>query len=312
MRILLTGGAGFIGSHVLEALLARGDSVAVVDDFNPYYDPAIKRANLAALRGFELVEGDLVDPALVARAYDAARPDAVVHLAGQGGVRPSLSAPALYAAVNAGATLNLLEEARRRGVRKFVFASSSTVYGDTSRVPFREDDPELRPVSPYGVSKLLAEHYVRLAHELHGLRASVLRFFSVYGPRQRPDMAIHSFARRIREGAELPFFGDGSSRRDYTYVGDTVQGVLGALGRDDGFEVYNIAESRTVTLSELVAALERRLGRKAVLKRLPPQPGDVAATHADISKARARLGYDPRTPFEEGLDRFCAWFAGTK
>lgn len=308
MRVLLTGGAGFIGSHVLEALLLRGDSVTVVDDFNPYYDPALKRGHLAGIRGFALVEGDLRDPDLAARAVRESKADAIIHLAGQGGVRPSLAQPALYNAVNTGATLNLLEACRQEGVRRFVFGSSSTVYGETSRVPFREDETDLRPISPYGVSKLVAEHYVRVAHRLHGLRTTVLRFFSVYGPRQRPDMAFHTFARLLREGREVPVFGDGSSRRDYTYVDDTVQGVLAAVDRDEGFEIYNIAESRTVDLNTVLGLLEKHLGRRAVRKTLPEQPGDVKQTHADITKARQRLGYDPRTPVEEGIRRFADWF----
>ena len=238
------------------------------------------------------------------------KPDAVIHLAARAGVRPSLEEPDLYASVNISGTFALLEACRRQGVSKFVFASSSSVYGDADRVPFREDLADPRPVSPYGVTKQAGEHAVRLYHRLHGLRASALRFFTVYGPRQRPDMAIHKFARLILDGKEVPLFGDGSTRRDYTYVDDAVGGILGALGRDDGFEVYNIAESRTVTLNELVELLEKSLGKKARIKRLPEQAGDVKRTYADISKAKANLGYKPATPIEEGIEKFCAWISG--
>ena len=306
MRVLVTGGAGFIGSHLVHRLLASGNDAVVLDDFNDYYDPAIKRANAAALSGARIVEGDIRDEKALARAFDP-RPDAVIHLAARAGVRPSLERPDLYASVNLGGTFALLEACRRRDVPKFVFASSSSVYGDADRFPFREDEPDPRPVSPYGVTKQAGEHAVRLYHRLHGLRATALRFFTVYGPRQRPDMAIHKFARLILDGRELPLFGDGTTRRDYTYVDDVVGGILGALGRDDGFEVYNLCESRTVRLSELVALLEKNLGKSARIKRLPEQPGDVKQTYADISKARERLGYAPATPIEEGIARFCDW-----
>ncbi|HKS15898.1 MAG TPA: NAD-dependent epimerase/dehydratase family protein [Planctomycetota bacterium] len=306
MRVLVTGGAGFIGSHLVRTLLAAGRDVTTLDDFNDYYDPALKRANAATFNGARIVEGDIRDGRAVERAFES-RPDAVVHLAARAGVRPSLEQPDLYASVNVSGTFALLEACRRHGVPKFVFASSSSVYGDAERVPFREDLADPRPVSPYGVTKQAGEHAVRLYHRLHGLRTSALRFFTVYGPRQRPDMAIHKFARLILDGKELPLFGDGSTRRDYTYVDDAVGGIVGALGRDDGFEVYNIAESRTVTLSELVGLLEKNLGKTARIKRLPEQTGDVKRTYADISKAKANLGYAPSTPIEEGIAKFCAW-----
>ena len=306
MRVLVTGGAGFIGSHLVARLLASGNEVVVLDDFDDYYDPALKRANAAGLGGARIVEEDVRDEAALSRALDP-RPDAVVHLAARAGVRPSLERPDLYASVNVGGTFGLLEACRRSGVPKFVLASSSSVYGDAVRVPFREDEPDPRPVSPYGVTKLAGEHALRLYHRLHGLRTSALRFFTVYGPRQRPDMAIHKFARLILDGGEVPIFGDGTTRRDYTFIDDAVGGILGALGRDDGFEVYNIGESRTVELSELVALLEKNLGRKARLKMLPEQPGDVKQTFADISKARERLGYAPGTSIEVGIAKFCAW-----
>jgi len=304
MRVLVTGGAGFIGSHLVQRLLASGREVTILDDFNDYYDPSIKRANVA--KGARLVEGDIRDVQALAAAFDP-KPDAVVHLAARAGVRPSLDQPDLYASVNISGTFAVLEECRRRGVAKFVFASSSSIYGDADRVPFREDLADPRPVSPYGVTKQSGEHAVRLYHRLHGLRTSALRFFTVYGPRQRPDMAIHKFARLILDGKEVLLFGDGSTRRDYTYVDDAVGGILGALDRDDGFEVYNIAESRTVTLSELVGLIEKNLGKTARIKHLPEQAGDVKRTYADISKAKEKLGYSPSTTIEEGIGKFCTW-----
>ncbi|HEU4338581.1 MAG TPA: NAD-dependent epimerase/dehydratase family protein [Planctomycetota bacterium] len=306
MRILVTGGAGFIGSHLVQNLLAAGREVTILDDFNDYYDPGLKRANAATFNGARIVEGDIRDGKAVERAFES-RPDAVVHLAARAGVRPSLEQPDLYSSVNISGTFALLEACRRRGVPKFVFASSSSVYGDADRVPFREEWADTRPVSPYGVTKQAGEHAVRLYHRLHGLRTSALRFFTVYGPRQRPDMAIHKFARLILDEKEVPFFGDGTSRRDYTYVDDAVKGILGALGRDDGFEVYNIGESRTVGLGELIALLEKNLGKKARIKKLPDQPGDVKRTYADISKAKSNLGYAPDTTIEEGIRKFCEW-----
>jgi UDP-glucuronate 4-epimerase len=306
MRILVTGGAGFIGSHLVRTLLASQREVTVLDDFNDYYDPAIKRANAAATAGATYVEGDIRDERALARAFEP-RPDAVIHLAARAGVRPSLEQPDLYASVNISGTFALLEACRRAGVRKFVFASSSSVYGDAEKVPFREDLADPRPVSPYGVTKQAGEQAVRLYHRLHGLRTSALRFFTVYGPGQRPDMAIHKFARLILDGKEVPVFGDGTTRRDYTYVDDAVGGIVGALNRDDGYEAYNIGESRTVELSELVALIEKNLGKKARIRKLPEQPGDVKRTYADISKARENLGYKPATTIEDGIAEFCSW-----
>ncbi|MBI4566027.1 MAG: GDP-mannose 4,6-dehydratase [Planctomycetes bacterium] len=307
MKILLTGGAGFIGAHLLERLVALSHDVVVLDDFNDFYDPVIKRANIAPLAGaVQVVQGDIRDPASVERAF-ASRPHAVIHLAARAGVRPSLEQPELYASVNVEGTLRLLEACRRFGVRRFLFASSSSVYGDAARSPFREDEPLLEPISPYGVTKLAGEHYVRVFHLNEGLRATALRFFTVYGPRQRPDMAIHKFARALLENREVPVYGDGTTRRDYTYIDDAVAGIVGALGRDDGFEVYNIGEARTVELREVIELLQKHLGKTAVIRRLPDQPGDVKRTSADISKARAKLGYNPATPFEEGIRRFCEW-----
>jgi UDP-glucuronate 4-epimerase len=307
MRILLTGGAGFIGSHLLQRLLARGDDVSVVDDFNDSYDPALKRGNLPA-GGFRLHERDIREAAdLVARE----KPEAVVHLAARAGVRPSLADPALYDSVNVGGTLVLLEACRRSGVGRFVFASSSSVYGNAP-VPFREDQEPLDPVSPYGVSKLAAEHYVRVYSHLHGIRATCLRFFTVYGPRQRPDMAIHAFAAAISAGREIPMFGDGTTERDYTFITDILQGILAALDRPEPFAVYNLGESRTVPLRRLIDLLGEILGKTPRVRELPEQPGDVKRTCASIDRARRNLGYDPKVPIEEGLRAFADWFLPRK
>jgi UDP-glucuronate 4-epimerase len=317
-HFLVTGGAGFIGSHVCEALLARGDEVCVLDNFNDFYDPAIKRANVAALRadatlrgggdGVRLVEGDIRDEQGVARLFREARFDGVVHLAAMAGVRPSLHDPLHYADVNVRGTLILLEEVRRREGIRFVFASSSSVYGANERVPFREDDDIHHPVSPYAATKRAGELCCFTHHHLYAVPVTCLRFFTVYGPRQRPEMAIHKFVRATLEGRPIPFYGDGSSRRDYTYVDDIVDGVVRALDRCAGYEIYNLGESQTVTLSELVDEVGRACGRQPVLDRQPFQPGDVVVTYADVSKARAHLGYEPRTPLRAGLARFLDWY----
>jgi UDP-glucuronate 4-epimerase len=304
MRILLTGGAGFIGSHLLERLLARGDQVAVIDDFNDYYDPALKRRNLPR-GGFRLHERDIRGAAdLVA----SEKPDVLVHLAARAGVRPSLADPALYDSVNVGGTLALLEACRKTGVPRFVFASSSSVYGNSPTVPFREEDESLQPVSPYGITKLLGEHYVRVYARLHGLRATCLRFFTVYGPRQRPDMAIHKFTAAIAAGREIEMYGDGSTERDYTHITDILQGVLAAIDREGPFSVYNLGESRTVPLRRLIELIEQHVGKKAQVRRLPEQPGDVQRTFASIDRARADLGYAPKVPVEDGLREFVEWY----
>jgi UDP-glucuronate 4-epimerase len=303
MNILLTGGAGFIGSHLLERLLARGDEVVVLDDLNDYYDPAIKRANLPK-GGFRLVERDLRDSAAL---VGEVKPDVLVHLAARAGVRPSLQDPALYDSVNVAGTLGLLEACRRSGVERVVFASSSSVYGNGA-APSREDDENLRPVSPYGVTKLLGEHYCRIYALLHGLKITCLRFFTVYGPRQRPDMAIHAFTKACAEGREIPMFGDGTTERDYTHVTDILQGLLAAIDRPEPFAVYNLGESRTIQLRRLIELIGRNVGREPIIKPMPEQPGDVKRTFASIDHARARLGYDPKVAIEEGLQRFVEWY----
>ena len=307
-RVLVTGGAGFIGSHVSEALLARGDEVVVLDNFNDFYDPAIKRANAAALRGARIVTGDIRDEALVAKLFADGRFDAVIHLAAMAGVRPSLLDPLHYADVNVRGTVILLEELRKRPATRFLFASSSSVYGSNEKVPFREDEDIHHPVSPYAATKRAGELLAYTHHHLYGIPTSCLRFFTVYGPRQRPEMAIHKFVDLVHKGRAIPFYGDGSTRRDYTYVDDIVDGVVKALDRCAGYEIYNLGESATTSLAELVRAIGEATGIEPVLDRQPMQPGDVLVTYADVSKARAKLGYDPRTPVREGLARFVAWY----
>ena len=314
-NVLVTGGAGFIGSHLVGRLLGEGGwRVSVVDDFNDFYDPALKRRNVEPYAGrddFRLHEADIRDGAALERVFAGAGFDCVVHLAARAGVRPSLAEPVLYAGTNIGGTVNLLEAARAHGVRQFVFGSSSSVYGENEKVPFAEDDPVTRPISPYAATKAAGELLCHTYSHLFGLRSVCLRFFTVYGARQRPDLAVHKFARLIAAGEPVPVFGDGTTRRDYTYVDDIIAGVRAAMDYEASpYEVINLGESRTVSLSELIALLERELGRRALIDRQPPQPGDVPQTFADISKARRLLGYDPRTPVEEGVRRFVEWFKG--
>lgn len=307
-RILVTGGAGFIGSHLTERLLARGDQVWVLDNFNDFYDPAIKRRNAERLREARVVEGDIRDRAAVADLFAEGEFDGVVHLAAMAGVRPSLADPHHYNDVNLNGTLNLLEEARGREGLRFVFASSSSVYGANESVPFREADDIHRPVSPYAATKRAGELICYTYHHLYGIPFSCLRFFTVYGPRQRPEMAIHKFVRATLAGEPIPFFGDGTTRRDYTYVDDIVDGTVRALDRCEGYEIYNLGESETISLAELVAAIGEACGKEPVIDRLPMQPGDVEVTYADVTKARERLGYDPSTSLREGLRRFMDWY----
>jgi len=309
--ILVTGAAGFIGSHLCEALLERGDRVVGLDNFNDFYDPAIKRANLAgplARPGFALVEGDIRDAAAVARVFREHAPTSVVHLAAMAGVRPSLQDPALYHDVNCTGTAVVLQAARAAGVGRFVFGSSSSVYGGNPKVPFHEDDDVSRPVSPYAATKRANELTCHTFHHLYGMDIACLRFFTVYGPRQRPEMAIHKFVRLTEAGQPLPLFGDGRSERDYTYVDDILDGVLKAHDRSRGFRIYNLGESRTISLRDLVAAIGRATGREPRVDWQPPQPGDVPRTYADVGRAKAELGYAPKVDLDEGLRRFVAWY----
>jgi UDP-glucuronate 4-epimerase len=305
----VTGGAGFIGSHVVDGLLAHGHKVVVVDDFNDFYDPALKRRNAAGFgERAVVVEADIHDGKSLRPVFEKHRFDAILHLAARAGIRPSTVHVQLYAEVNILGTLELLECAREFGVKKFVFASSSSVYGANQPVPFREDAAYLQPISPYAATKLSAEALCRVYHSLHGLDVVCLRLFTAYGPRQRPDLAIHKFTSAIWRGKPVEMYGDGKTARDYTYVDDIVQGFLACLDREFGFEVINLGESRTVELRELVGLIEKAIGKKAHLRQLPPQPGDVPVTYADISKAKRMLGYNPRVNIEEGIQRFVDWF----
>jgi UDP-glucuronate 4-epimerase len=312
MHILVTGGAGFIGSHVIERLLERKHSVIALDNFDPFYDPRLKRANLSAAQqydGFSLVPGDIRDTARVEALFARDRFDAVIHLAGLAGVRQSIEQPLEFNDVNVGGTLVLLEAARKHGQPRFIMASTSSVYGLSEALPYREDDPLLTPVSPYGATKIACEKYGHIYHAVHGLEVVALRFFTAYGPRQRPDMAIHRFARAILSGEELAMFGDGGTSRDYTYIDDIVQGVLAALYSTVAYDVLNLGNSAAVSLLGLVRMLEAACGKQARMRFMPEQPGDPPHTCADISHACAVLGYDPRTQLSTGIPQFVHWLA---
>ena len=311
MRVLITGGAGFIGHHLAAALIKKGDTVSLLDNFNDYYDPEIKRRNardLEAMGGVKTHVVDILDKAGLRRVFESEHPNAVVHLAAWAGVRPSLEKPALYTDVNVTGTVNMLEMAREFSTGCFIFGSSSSVYGGSDRVPFSEDDTVSRPISPYAATKRAGELLCHTYAHNFGMHVTCLRFFTVYGPRQRPDLAIHKFARLMSKDREIPFFGEGDSRRDYTYVDDIVSGILAAMEKNFPFEIFNLGESQTITLVELVASLEEALGKKARLARLPEQTGDMKITYADISKSRKILGYNPQTPFKEGIRIFADWF----
>ncbi len=315
MNMLVTGGAGFIGSHLVEALLRAGHRVWALDDCNSFYDPALKQRNLHELEAlgkpFVFLPGDITDPARVEEVFGSQSFDQVIHLAARAGVRPSLEEPALYQRVNVEGTVNLLEAARRRGIRKITIASSSSVYGVNAKVPFSESDPIFQPISPYAASKLACEALGHVYHHVYGMDVAMLRFFTVYGPRQRPDLAIHKFARLMRAGRAIPLFGDGSTSRDYTYVSDTIAGILACTQREFGFEIFNLGGSQPVPLRRLVELLEQALGSPARIDWQPPQPGDVPVTFADLAKARSRLGYQPQVPIEDGIARFARWFRTT-
>jgi UDP-glucuronate 4-epimerase len=312
-NILITGGAGFIGSHLVDHLLAEGGwRVTVVDDFNDFYSPEIKRQNIQAhLKhpDYELHEVDIRNRPVLEQVFWQTQFDTIVHLAARAGVRPSLTQPQLYAETNINGTMNLLELARNNNVSHFVFGSSSSVYGVNDKVPFREDDPIFHPISPYAATKAAGELLCHTYSHLYGLRCICLRFFTVYGARQRPDLAIHKFASLISQGKPIPVFGDGTTRRDYTYIDDIIAGVWAAIDfRKSSYEVINLGESRTVELRELISLLEKELGIKAKIDRQSLQPGDVPQTFADINKARKLLGYNPQTQIEAGIKKFVEWF----
>ena len=310
MRILVTGGAGFIGSHLVEKLLSLGHNVAILDDFNDFYDPQIKRQNIAAVaKDVAIHHLDLRDSGAVRNLFHREKFEAIAHLAARAGVRPSIQNPQLYYDTNVDGTLHLLDAARVTGVERFIFASSSSVYGNSKSVPFSEDRQLIQTLSPYGATKIAGEFLCSTYSHLYGMRVVALRYFTVYGPRQRPDLAIHQFTRRIHAGKPIDQFGDGTTRRDYTYIDDIIQGTMAALKYDGPmFDIFNLGENETIQLRDLIAGIENALGEKAKINRLPEQPGDMPVTYADISKARELLGYNPSTRLSDGLPRFIEWF----
>jgi UDP-glucuronate 4-epimerase len=312
MNFLVTGGAGFIGSHVCERLLQDGHAVWALDDLNSFYSPAVKEKNLKEIsalgKPFTFVLNNLSDVRALENLFTQVRFDQVIHLAARAGVRPSLDEPEFFQQVNVEGTVNVLETARRHGVKKALIASSSSVYGVNTKVPFSESDPVFSVISPYAASKLACEALGHVYHYVYGMDVVMLRFFTVYGPRQRPDLAIHKFAKLIVAGKPIQVYGDGSTERDYTYISDTVDGVIACTQKKFGYEIFNLGNSRTVKLSRLIELLESALGQKAVIERLPQQSGDVPRTYADISKAQTLLGYQPSVKIEDGIPKFVDWF----
>jgi len=311
--ILVTGGAGFIGSHLCERLLNDGGRVVCLDNFDNFYDPNIKIKNVEAIarkysEQFELVTGDIRNHDHLMGIFQKNQIDSIVHLAARAGVRPSIVEPLLYEDVNIRGTIGLLEACKEHKIRNLIFASSSSVYGENQRVPFSERDLDIQPISPYGATKRAGELLCYSFHHLYGMNIACLRIFTAYGPRQRPEMAIHKFTRLIDQGDKIPLFGDGSSRRDYTYIDDLIEGILGVIHYHKGFEVYNLGESQTTSLKELIGLIESALGKKANIEVLAPQPGDVSVTYADISKAKQMLKYRPKVKMEEGIKRFVEWY----
>ncbi len=312
MNILITGSAGFIGSHLCEALIEK-HRIFGLDNFCDFYDPMIKRNNIRGLQqnsNFALLEADIRDENALKEIFSKNKFDLVIHLAAMAGVRPSIENPKLYTEVNIDGTVNLLEECKKHQVGKFIFASSSSVYGNNRKVPFSENDPVDHPISPYASTKKAGELICHTYHHLEKISMVCLRFFTVYGPRQRPDLAIHKFARLIMDDKPIPVYGDGSTQRDYTYIDDIIDGILKAIDfvqEGNKYEIFNLGESRTITLSKMISTIENALGIKAKKKLLPIQPGDVKTTYADISKSRKMLGYDPQTDFEEGVAGFINW-----
>jgi UDP-glucuronate 4-epimerase len=310
-RVLVTGAAGFIGSSLTDALLARGDEVVGVDNFNSYYDPAVKRRNIEQARGmdrFTLHEADIRDEGAINTVFSDVQPEVVVHLAARAGVRPSLQDPNLYHRVNVIGGQHILDACREHKPSHLVFASSSSVYGGSVDVPFRETDPVMTPVSPYAATKRMNELQAHVYQHVYGVRTTMLRFFTVYGPRQRPDMAIHKFVKMILNGESIPMFGDGSTLRDYTYIDDIIDGVVRCVDRPFDYEIFNLGESHTTSLKELIALIEKHTGAKAEIDRQPMQPGDVVTTYANVDHAKDKLGYDPRFTMDQGIARFVDWY----
>jgi UDP-glucuronate 4-epimerase len=311
--ILVTGGAGFIGSHLCERLLEEGHSVICLDNFDSYYDPNLKIRNVEEISNkypgpFTMVTGDIRNRDHLTELFKKNRIDAVFHLAARAGVRPSIVDPLLYEDVNLRGTITLLEVCKEFGMKNFIFASSSSVYGENQRVPFSETDLDIQPISPYGATKRAGELLCYSYHHLYGIHIACLRIFTAYGPRQRPEMAIHKFTSLMDQGKEIPMYGDGSSKRDYTYIDDLIDGMMAVLQRHKGFEIYNLGESRTTSLKELIQMIEGSLGKKAKIQMLEPQPGDVSITYADITKAKRLLNYQPKIEMEEGIKRFVEWY----
>lgn len=312
---LVTGGAGFIGSALCDALIEQGNTVINIDNFNDFYDPEIKIRNIDSVKhheNYKLYKADIRKKEILDHIFNVHNIDVVIHLAAMAGVRPSIEMPLLYQEVNTQGTLNILQAMKQHGIRHLVFASSSSIYGNSKRVPFREDDPLERVISPYAASKKSAEEFCYVFHHLFNINVVALRFFTVYGPGQRPDLAIHKFTRMILNGEPIPFFGDGSTMRDYAYIDDIVHGIISSAGfvssHEKVFEIFNLSGNKPVTLKDMVKQIETATGKKAVLNRLPMQPGDVLLTNADISKAQKMLGFHPDTSFEQGIARFVEWY----
>ncbi len=317
--VLVTGAAGFIGSHTAEALLRQGTPVVGIDNFDPYYDIAIKHRNVQEIEttaqqagtSFTMAEGDICNYDLIEELLAEHDARVIIHLAAKAGVRPSLEDPVGYARTNIQGTINLLEAARGAKIQRFIFGSSSSVYGHAAQVPFSEDQPVTMPISPYGASKVAGETYCYTYHSLYNLPVVCLRFFTVYGPRQRPDLAINKFVRLLSADQPIPKYGDGTSMRDYTYIADIVRGILAALDGDIQWEIINLGSDNPITLNQLIAAIEEVLGKRATIDQLPPQPGDMRQTHADITKARRLLNWQPEVPLHEGLREFVKWWQST-
>ena len=309
MKALITGAAGFIGSHLCERMLANGWAVTGLDNFNDFYDPEIKRDNISGFlenESFNLIEGDIRNSEVIENVVSD-NIDIIIHLASGAGVRPSIQQPVYYSDNNMTGTMVMLEAAKKFNIKKFIFASSSSVYGNNKKVPFSEDDNVDFPISPYAATKKAGELFCHTYHHLYDINMTCLRFFTVYGPRQRPDLAIHKFAKLIEQGKSIPVYGDGSMMRDFTYIDDIIDGIIASIEKCEGYNIYNLGESRPITVNDLVAEIEKALGKKAIIEHLPMQPGDVNCTYADVSKAIKDLGYDPKTKIEDGLAKFVEW-----